>query len=216
MWTPALDMRVGTSGCLPNCTACGQACPTGALKPLTLDEKAGKGDFAAQGPLSLGTAFVDHGRCLPWSMDKFCIVCQEVCPTSPKAITTRPRYATLRDGRVEVESLDGERVRIAGPLPEGVVQGVYLRPADQDDASAQRVIRIEGGDVVLEGALHPEDLKRSGGQVELQARLEVPFVDPNLCIGCGICEHECPIDGERAIRVTAEGESREPSHSIVL
>jgi ferredoxin len=149
-------------------------------------------------------------------MDKFCIVCQEVCPTSPKAITTRPRYATLRDGRVEVESLDGERVRIAGPLPEGVVQGVYLRPADQDDASAQRVIRIEGGDVVLEGALHPEDLKRSGGQVELQARLEVPFVDPNLCIGCGICEHECPIDGERAIRVTAEGESREPSHSIVL
>ena len=34
----------------------------------------------------MGTAFFDRGRCLPWAMATPCIVCEEVCPTSPKAI----------------------------------------------------------------------------------------------------------------------------------
>jgi ferredoxin len=34
-------------------------------------------------------------------------------------------------------------------------------------------------------------------------------VDIDLCIGCGICEYECPVVGDRrAICVTAEGETR--------
>lgn len=28
-----------------------------------------------------------------------------------------------------------------------------------------------------------------------------PVVRDHLCIGCGICEYHCPIDGEAAIRV---------------
>ena len=39
-----------------------------------------------QKPISIGTAFYDRGRCLPWSMATPCIVCEEFCPTSPKAI----------------------------------------------------------------------------------------------------------------------------------
>jgi len=34
--------------------------------------------------------------------------------------------------------------------------------------------------------------------------LKQPYVDKNLCIGCGICENICPIEGESAIRVTAK------------
>jgi ferredoxin len=34
----------------------------------------------------MGTAFYDTGRCLPWAMATPCIVCEEFCPTSPKAI----------------------------------------------------------------------------------------------------------------------------------
>ncbi|MBW2721520.1 MAG: 4Fe-4S binding protein, partial [Deltaproteobacteria bacterium] len=45
---------------------------------------------------------------------------------------------------------------------------------------------------------------------------QLPHVEPNLCIGCGICEHECPVSGKRAIRVTAENESRNPGRSLVL
>ena len=37
-------------------------------------------------PVKIGTAFYDRGRCLPWAMATECIVCEEWCPTSPKAI----------------------------------------------------------------------------------------------------------------------------------
>jgi translation initiation factor RLI1 len=28
-----------------------------------------------------------------------------------------------------------------------------------------------------------------------------PHVQQSLCTGCGICEHQCPLEGESAIRV---------------
>ncbi len=70
LWSPMINYRLGRSGCQPNCVACGQVCPTAAIRPLSLEEKQGLGDFASQGPIRLGTAFVDRGRCLPWAMDR--------------------------------------------------------------------------------------------------------------------------------------------------
>ena len=99
VWTPAINYRLGRSGCQPNCIACGQVCPTAAIRPLSLDEKLGMGDFASQGPLRLGTAFVDRGRCLPWALDRPCLVCHELCPVSPKAIFTRTVFEPIRDGQ---------------------------------------------------------------------------------------------------------------------
>jgi ferredoxin len=55
-----------------------------------------------------------------------------------------------------------------------------------------------------------------GSIVEIQVRLQRPQVDLKLCIGCGVCEHECPVSGKKAIRVTAENESRNKTHSLLL
>ncbi len=95
-WTPILNMKVGY--CELNCTLCGQVCPTGAIQRISIEEKNGLGEFAARGPVRLGTAFYDHGRCLPWSMETPCVVCEEVCPVSPKAIFSREVTITKRDG----------------------------------------------------------------------------------------------------------------------
>ena len=38
-----------------------------------------------RGTITIGTAFFDRGRCLPWAMETPCVVCEEVCPVSPKA-----------------------------------------------------------------------------------------------------------------------------------
>ncbi|MBP1633655.1 MAG: Ferredoxin [Acidobacteria bacterium] len=101
LWTPVVVPRVGY--CEPNCVLCSTVCPTGAIWELTLAEKLGTaagtprpgpglaeagatGNQAAPGPVKIGTAFYDQGRCLPWSMATDCIVCEEWCPTSPKAI----------------------------------------------------------------------------------------------------------------------------------
>lgn len=87
-WTPLLkyhNRQEGKGFCQYECTACSQVCPTGALRTITMDEKTGRGAFAAN-QVKIGTAFVDRGRCLPWAMDRPCQVCEEVCPVSPKAI----------------------------------------------------------------------------------------------------------------------------------
>ena len=146
LWTPILDNKIGY--CELNCTMCSQVCPTGAIQRITIEEKTGLGAFAAQGPIRLGTAFYDHGRCLPWAMETPCVVCEEVCPVSPKAIFSREVTITKRDGK--------------------------------------------------------------------EITLRRPYVDPALCIGCGICEHECPVTDEAAIRVTAIGETRSRDRRLLM
>ena len=49
LWTPAVNYRIGRSGCQPNCIACGQVCPTAAIRPLSLDEKQGAGRVRRSG-----------------------------------------------------------------------------------------------------------------------------------------------------------------------
>ena len=146
IWTPIMNMKMGY--CELNCTLCGQVCPTGAIQKISIAQKLGVGEFADLGAVKTGTAFVDQGRCLPWAMDTPCVVCQEVCPISPKAIFTR---------EIEIVNRWGKNVKLVRP-----------------------------------------------------------YVDPTLCNGCGICEHECPVKDYRAIRVTAVGETRSRDRSLLL
>ncbi len=94
VYTPVLVPRRGW--CEPSCTLCGHVCPTGAIRPLGPDEK-GWTRPEAEG-IRIGTAFFDLGRCLPWGANIPCIVCQEVCPTSPKAIWLEAAEVPGRDG----------------------------------------------------------------------------------------------------------------------
>jgi MauM/NapG family ferredoxin protein len=90
LWTPVLKMNYGA--CEYDCNLCSQVCPTGAIRRITIQEKHEKG-FA-----KIGTAMVDRNRCLPWSYGKSCLVCQEVCPVSPKAIFHHHQTFTENDG----------------------------------------------------------------------------------------------------------------------
>jgi len=95
IWTPILIPRIGY--CEPTCTLCGQVCPTGAISELTLKEKVGDKQTP---PNRIGTAFVNRGRCLPCAMAIPCIVCEEWCPTSPKAIYLEERTVYDRQGNM--------------------------------------------------------------------------------------------------------------------
>ncbi len=76
-WSPHLVMTLGY--CEYTCTICGSVCPTGAIRQISVKEKI-------EQPIKIGSAYLDRGRCLPWSGNGPCIVCEEHCPTSPKAI----------------------------------------------------------------------------------------------------------------------------------
>jgi len=85
LWTPTLVPRIGY--CEPSCVLCSEVCPTGAIWQITPKEKGWVEGLGTQSqPVRLGTAFYDRGRCLPWAMATDCIVCEEWCPVSPKAI----------------------------------------------------------------------------------------------------------------------------------
>ena len=88
IWSPTLVPRIGY--CEYRCTLCGQVCPTGAIKRLTLPEKA---------KVKIGLAMFDKGRCLPWAHATPCIVCEEVCPTPKKAIWFEDVTVRDRQGR---------------------------------------------------------------------------------------------------------------------
>jgi polyferredoxin len=101
--TPRLEPRLGY--CNYNCTACGEVCPTGAIPRLSLVEKRAA---------PIGLARVDRTRCLPWANNIDCIVCEEACPISTKAIHLE---------EVKVTNARGEEVTIQRPY---VVKGLCI------------------------------------------------------------------------------------------
>jgi polyferredoxin len=100
LWTPVLVPRLGY--CETSCVLCSQVCPTGAIWEITAKEKGWAVEISsAAKPVRLGTAFYDRGRCLPWAMATDCIVCEEWCPTSPKAVYLRPAEVIDAAGNVK-------------------------------------------------------------------------------------------------------------------
>lgn len=79
LFTPRLDPRVGP--CLPDCTACGDACPTGAIASVPANKKNNT---------KMGLAVIDRARCLPWTGAGRCVICLDACPPEYDAIELRP------------------------------------------------------------------------------------------------------------------------------
>jgi len=91
VWTPVIIPRIGY--CEPSCTLCSQVCPTGAIRAFTAEDKTAN-------RVRIGTAFFDVDICLPWAQGKTCMVCEEFCPTSPKAIWFEKKEVLQVDGTV--------------------------------------------------------------------------------------------------------------------
>ena len=87
--TPILVPRLGH--CEYSCTACGQACPTGAIPRLTQPQKLER---------PIGKAYIDPKICIPWSGRGDCIVCEEMCPLPEKAIFLREVSSTDNQGEM--------------------------------------------------------------------------------------------------------------------
>jgi ferredoxin len=60
--------------------------------------------------------------------------------------------------------------------------------------------------------LNMEALNAKGEKVKVKQ----PHIDPELCIGCGICEKKCPVADRGAVFITSVGEIRNPKNQILL
>jgi NAD-dependent dihydropyrimidine dehydrogenase PreA subunit len=67
LWTP--QVVADWAGCASSCNACGQVCPTGAIRALPLDEKR---------HARMGLAIVNESTCLPFHGEA-CQLCVDEC-----------------------------------------------------------------------------------------------------------------------------------------
>jgi Pyruvate/2-oxoacid:ferredoxin oxidoreductase delta subunit len=142
---------------------------------------------------------------------------------SPKAIYTEEVFNPVRYGRLTVK-------KAAGNTIETVESNLSLDKYGTGDyycviENLSGQIRQTNGEqrwkirantentLVCEGKF--ETIPAEGSIVSIQVRLQRPFVDIERCIGCGVCEHECPVGGQKAIRVSAEGESRSTDRKLL-
>ncbi len=75
VFSPILVPRIGP--CLPDCTACGEACPTSAIARIPAKRKK---------EIQIGLAVIDRTRCQPWAGGERCVICLDACPSEYSAI----------------------------------------------------------------------------------------------------------------------------------
>lgn len=68
LWAPMV--KADWAGCASSCNACGQVCPTGAIRALTIEEKSNA---------RMGLAFVNEETCLPFAGREACQLCVDEC-----------------------------------------------------------------------------------------------------------------------------------------
>lgn len=94
LFQPEMDANHG--GCEEFCNSCTQVCPSGAIHPLSIDQKRYR---------QIGKADVVREACLAWSDGEHCMVCAEFCPYL--AIDMIPQNILIEsdDGKVREEAI---------------------------------------------------------------------------------------------------------------
>jgi len=173
------------------CAQCMKVCPTNVIQPAVFSASL-EGFFTPE--LDFRRAYCD------WN----CNECGKVCPTQAVQGLSMEQKRTTVIGRAYID-----RSRCI-PWAEGrqclVCQELCPTPS--------KAVILGPGDAVFQGGRIPPntttDLGSSadnggspGGDSAATVTVQLPYVVPELCIGCGICEFNCPVNNEAAIRVSA-------------
>ena len=123
--------------------------------------------------------------------DYNCTACGHVCPTE----AIRP---------LEVEEKHQIKIGLAAFDPTRCIPYVYGR----------NCIVCEEHCPVPDKAIYcvEQEVTLRNGQTRT---LLLPRVDPDKCIGCGVCEHVCPLDDQPGIRVLSTNETRHDRHQPI-
>ena len=108
-----------------------------------------------------------------------CTLCGNVCPTGAITRVTRDRKLKVKLGVAKVDR----------PICLTWEHKVDCMVCEEHCPVADKAIKVVE--------------EKIGGRT-----LKKPLVDPNFCVGCGICQNKCPVRPVRAIRVSPKGADR--------
>lgn len=155
--------------CDADCCACSGVCPTGALFPLSLERKR---------KTQLALVSYLQRNCRVWQEGEACASCAAHCPTG--AITA----VELRRPVVQADQCVGCKAkRCYNACPTGSV-GFMVR-----EDNGRRLAVINYGTCVGCGYCAEACVRHRG---IVWTTVKVPKFTPQLCNGCGACEHVCP------------------------
>ena len=112
-----------------------------------------------------------------------CTLCGQVCPTG--AIRPLP-LAEKKQTVIGIAVFDKNRC-----LP--FARGEECLVCEEHCPTGEKAIQFDEKELLVNSQVR---------------RIKMPRIVRNLCIGCGICETRCPVDGASAIRVVNDNESR--------
>ncbi len=170
---PTLDFT--RSYCAPECSACSQTCPAGALLPLSLAEKR---------HTQIGQVHFQQAFCRVWKNSVACAQCvNEIqCPTGA-LIAQQVSVPTVLSAQCR-----GCR-RCVRVCPAGAISMVEV------DGRPKRLAVIDRSKCIGCGACASACRPRA---IELASLTAPRLAHPEKCIGCGACEHICPTSSERS------------------
>ncbi len=162
------------------CGACMKVCPTNGLQP-TLTEGGLAGIWT---PVLVPRI----GEC-----SQNCNLCGEVCPTDAIVPFALAEKEHLFIGRAMID-------RSSCIVWESNKQCLVC----DEVCSYSAIYWLDE----IGKEVHPQKMEGADGKT-VQIDNGLPHVDPARCVGCGICEYNCPVGGPNAaIRVTCEGDKR--------
>jgi len=127
-----------------------------------------------------------------------CVLCGQVCPTGAiKKITEEEKLGTKTKKPVKIGLAFYDKGRC---LPWSMATPCIV--CEEWCPTPKKAIWLE------------ETLVTSPSGEKVKVKL--PYVNPELCIGCGACETKCPVADRPAIYCTSIGESRSKTNQILL
>jgi ferredoxin len=154
LWTPLVN--ADWAGCESSCNACGQVCPTGAIRALPLAEKK---------VARMGLAIVNEATCLPFANREACQLCVDECHAAGYHAIEFIQVHTQVDDEGQPVASSGYLAPVV--LPEKCV-GCGLCQTRCYGINVKEKGLLKESAIVIEAGDGKEDRMLSGSYVELR------------------------------------------------
>ncbi|MGB7344683.1 MAG: 4Fe-4S binding protein [Pirellulaceae bacterium] len=158
LWAPMVV--ADWAGCESSCNACGQVCPTGAIRPLPIEEKK---------VARMGLAIVNEQTCLPFAGMQECDLCVQECNAAG--------YHAIEFSQVGADLDDnGQPIDGTGYLAPVVLQdqcvGCGLCQTRCYAVNVKSETLLSQSAIIIEAGGDKEDRVMSGSYIEMRKKRE--------------------------------------------